>query len=498
MGRLELSANIAPCPVTSVRYLPVFLDDSQGKPAFWGFTLVLIRYPQAFEEARLPQLTEQGIGYELWRIHPDSGQKQSIVASTAAALIDPVTRTLSMLNGSWSLSLAPIKGWDEPLWLIFKSALGLLFSLLLGYLVKLLFELRAHKRQLETLVQHRTAEISTTQTKLQATFDAIPDLIWLKDAQGVYLDCNPMFERLLGAKKAAILGKTAYDFLEPEQAASFREYDRQAIASGQSTVNEEWLTFAGDGRRRLFETTRTPMRDGDGQLVGVMGIAHDITESRRAQDEILSAMVAVAVADQANVAKSAFLANMSHEIRTPMNSIIGMAHLALKTELSPKQRDYIAKIQQASQHLLGIINDILDLSKIETHKLVLETLDFDLPTVVRELSNQIRDSATAKGLALVFDMAPQLSQPLRGDPLRLRQILLNYIGNAIKFTDQGQIIVRANLLEEEADNLLVRFEVQDTGIGMSQAVVAQIFQTFHQADNSTTRRRSRVLSNATK
>ncbi len=197
--------------------------------------------------------------------------------------------------------------------------------------------------------------------------------------------------------------------------------------------------------------------------------------------------VAVAVADDANTAKSAFLANMSHEIRTPMNSIIGMAHLALKTDLSPKQRDYLAKIQLSSRHLLGIINDILDFSKIEADQLVLETLGFDLPTVVRDISSQLWDSATTKGLELVFDIDPQLSQTLQGDPLRLRQILLNYIGNAIKFTHQGKIIVRARILEEAASDYLVRFDVQDTGIGMSEAEMAQLFQPFQQADTSTTR-----------
>ncbi len=271
----------------AVGYLPVFLDDSQGKPSFWGLTAVLIRYPQALEEARLTQLTQQGFGYELWRIHPDSGKKQSIAASSDAALIDPVTRTRTMPNGSWMLSVAPLKGWNEPLWLTLKSALGLLFSLLLGYLAKLLFESRAHERHLETLVQQRTAEISATQAKLQATFDAFPDLVWLKDAQGVYLDCNPMFERFFGTKKAAILGKTAYDLVDPELADSSREHDHQAITSNQPIVNEGWRTFAADGRRGLFEITRTPMRDGDGQLIGVLGIAHDITERKRAQDEIL-------------------------------------------------------------------------------------------------------------------------------------------------------------------------------------------------------------------
>ncbi len=216
-------------------------------------------------------------------------------------------------------------------------------------------------------------------------------------------------------------------------------------------------------------------------------LTKEIAEHKQAQDEILSAKVAVAMANNANEAKSAFLANMSHEIRTPMNSIIGMAHLVLKTELSPKQRDYIAKIQLSSKHLLGIINDILDFSKIEAHKLVLETLDFDLSSVVSDISSQLWDSATAKGLGLIFDIDPKLSQTLQGDPLRLRQILLNYIGNAIKFTHQGKIIVYARILEEAASGWLVRFDVQDTGIGMTDAQMARLFQSFQQADTSTTR-----------
>ena len=286
-GRLTLAGpfQLIQGGIGAVGRLPVFLNDRQGKPSFWGFTTVLIRYPQAFGEARLAQLTQQGIGYELSRIHPDSGQKQSIAASSATALIDPVTRTLDMPNGQWTLSVAPIKGWHEPLGLTFKSALGLLFSLLLGYLAKLLFELRAHKHFLEALVLGRTSQISATQAKLRATFDAIPDLVWLKDAQGVYLDCNPMFERFLGAKRAAILGKTDHDFMATELANSFRQHDRQAIAAGRARVNEEWLTFADDGRRGLFETTKTPMRDGAGQLIGVLGIAHDITERREAEHQ---------------------------------------------------------------------------------------------------------------------------------------------------------------------------------------------------------------------
>nr|MDP2192187.1 EAL domain-containing protein [Rhodoferax sp.] len=293
-GKLTLAGpfNLMQGGLGAVGRLPVFLDDGKGKPSFWGFTTVLIRFPEAIEDAGLPQLAEQGLGYELWRIHPDTGQKQTIAASSSAALIDPVAQTLEMPNGAWTLSLAPVKGWGAPLGLTLKGALGLLFSLLLGYLAKLLVELKAHKRHLEALVVQRTAEIAATQGKLQATFDAIPDLVWLKDVEGVFLDCNLMFERLLGAKKAGILGKTDYDFVDQELADSFREYDRRAIEAGKPSSNEEWLTFAEDGQRRLFETTKTPMRDAAGKLVGVLGVAHDITKLKQTEENLhLSASV---------------------------------------------------------------------------------------------------------------------------------------------------------------------------------------------------------------
>lgn len=279
--------------------LPVFMDQNEGKSTFWGFATVLIRYPKALEEARLPQLKQQGYDYELWRIHPDSGHKQTIATSSATELVDPVTRTLNMSNGNWTLSVAPIKGWSDPLWLTFKSALGLLFSLLLGYLAKLLYESREQKMGLQALVLQRSAEINATQAKLQAIFDAIPDLVWLKDTQGVFLDCNPMFERLFGTPKASILGKTDDDFMDAEQAASFRERDRLATATTQPSVNEEWLTFASDGRRGLFETTKTPMFDDAGQLVGVLGIAHDISERKRTEEALRESTQKLRIAAEA-------------------------------------------------------------------------------------------------------------------------------------------------------------------------------------------------------
>jgi CheY-like chemotaxis protein/HPt (histidine-containing phosphotransfer) domain-containing protein len=179
---------------------------------------------------------------------------------------------------------------------------------------------------------------------------------------------------------------------------------------------------------------------------------------------------------------------MSHEIRTPMNSIIGMTHLARPLAPEPRLRDYLDKIHHAGQHLLGIINHLLDFSKIEAGKLELEELDVSLEQLMRNIGDQLGESAAAKGLGLRFEVAPELRQPLRGDPVRLEQVLINFAGNAIKFSERGEIVVRALQVAAAAGRAVVRFEVQDEGIGIDPAEVPKLFSAFHQADTSTTRR----------
>jgi two-component system sensor histidine kinase/response regulator len=587
--------------------------------------------------------------------------------------------------------------------------------------------------------------------RLKTLFENIPDLIWLKDRAGVYLGCNPAFERLYGASEASIVGKTDYDFVAREQADFFREMDQLAMAKGGPSINEEWLTFADDQHRALMETIKTPMRDGDGHLIGVLGIGRDITEKRKSErdlqailrrfqdialvsadwiwevdaqgrytyasesvldllgylpeevigrtpfdfmppdeaarvgalfadiasrkapfrdleninlrkdgslrhiltngtpildeqenlqgyrgvdrdateqlvvqarlrqlsmaveqtpesivitntagqieyvndafvrnsgysrDEVIgqnprilhsgktlpetyqalwaaltegepwkgefmnrrkngedyvelalispirqpdgrithylavkediteqkrvaaeleqyrshledmvikrTAELAEAkeAAETANRAKSAFLANMSHEIRTPMNAILGLTHLLGRRMTNPENLDKLDKISSATNHLLSVINDILDISKIEAGRLRLEEVDFAPNTLFDQIHSLVQERAESKGLELAFD-AGDLPPVLRGDVTRLRQALLNYMINAIKFTERGVVTLQARVIDRGEHDVMVRFKVTDTGIGIARDKQAHLFQAFEQADSSTTRK----------
>jgi PAS domain S-box-containing protein len=431
--------------------------------------------------------------------------------------------------------------------------------------------------------------------------NAIPDLIYYKNPEGVYLGCNSAYTIMLGRSAEEIIGKTDYDLFPREVADYYRGEDDAMLNSLESKSSEEWVDFA-DGRHLLLDSLKSPFWDEQGRLLGLLSLSRDIIEKQKTQEAMareraklqeildvspvgvgitvggvartvnptLAAMVDVAVgknmqdafvdtdardhilsllkeqrvvhdteikmfntarekrdmlatyiridyenepgvlvwmtditerkiadsklraaieiAEEATKTKSDFLANMSHEIRTPMNAIIGMSHLALQTELDKKQRNYIEKVNRAGQNLLSIINDILDFSKIEAGKMTMEDIEFHLEDVMDHLSNLVGMKTEDKGLELLFSIAPDVPTALVGDSLRLGQILVNLGNNAVKFTEKGEIVVSIEKVAENDEEVELHFQVKDTGIGMTTEQCGKMFQSFSQADASTTRK----------
>jgi two-component system sensor histidine kinase/response regulator len=357
---------------------------------------------------------------------------------------------------------------------------------LLGLVALIAFVLVWNRRLAVQITERQRAEAEAQRQRstLLALINAIPDPIWFKDAKGRYMGINQACAELFGKSHDEVVGRRDTELLAPAWAAARAEHDRTAMNWPHPFESEGQVTYP-DGRQVVFDTLRTTFRDDQGKLLGLVGVSRDITVRKQTEAELAKAKE---LAEEAARLKSDFLANMSHEIRTPMNAIIGMSHLAMKTDLNPRQRDYLSKIQQAGQHLLGIINDILDFSKIEAGKLAIERIDFDLQQVLENLAGLIGDKVGGKGLELVFNLDPELPQHLVGDPLRLGQILINYANNAVKFTEQGEVEVILRAEQRSADSLLLYMGVRDTGIGLTAEQRGRLFESFQQADTSTTRK----------
>lgn len=341
-----------------------------------------------------------------------------------------------------------------------------------------------------------------SEERFRTFLDHAPNAMFMKTNDGHYFFTNQCFEQLCHSDREHIIGKTDAELFPRETADQFRANDRQVIETGKAIEFEE----TNDLHTNIV--VKFPVRDRLGQIYATGGIVTDITARKRMESKLqqfaaemerrnLELAEAHMQALAATKAKSEFLASMSHEIRTPMNGVIGMTGLLLDTPLTPEQREYAETVRRSGEHLLDIVNEILDFSKIEAGKLDLEELNFDLHAAMEETIGLLGERAYAKGLELACLVQAGVPTALRGDPGRLRQVLVNLIGNAIKFTEQGEVMVTVSM-EDEPDGTTaassnsscrtLRFEVSDTGIGITQEHQAKLFQPFTQADGSTTRK----------
>lgn len=331
--------------------------------------------------------------------------------------------------------------------------------------------------QLERSVRERTLRLTSIIDNATGTS------IYLKDMDGRYQLVNKHFESITGLDTSDILDNRDSDIFDAERADAIKQVDKQVLLSGVPQEYEDSL-IDRHGVEHHFLTKKIPLLEEDGTMIGMFGFSTDVTELKSIQNDL---ELAKTVAEEATRSKSDFLANMSHEIRTPMNAIIGMSYLALQTDLDRKQSDYLNKILTASNSLLGLINDILDFSKIEAGKLDLEVIPFALANVMDNLSNIVSVKSQEKNLELLIAIDPDIPTMLLGDPLRIGQVLLNLTNNAVKFTHEGEVVVKVEQIAQSQSSVDLRFSVQDSGIGMTTEQMSRLFSAFTQADSSTTR-----------
>lgn len=325
--------------------------------------------------------------------------------------------------------------------------------------------------------------LEASEKKTRKILETANEGFLMVDTHAITVEVNQTLCKILGRDREQILQHNIMDFLDPNNAKIFHTRMHQHHKDHHSAYEIE--LSRPDGTKVPCLASGTTMFDESGKRIGSFALISDISKLSEVKKELCAAKE---LAEKANLAKGEFLARMSHEIRTPMNAVIGMTHLLQRTALSPKQYDYMRKIRGSSQALLGIINEILDFSKIEAGKMSLEQIDFNLRDVMSNLSNVISIKAAEKELELLFSLDPQIPQKLSGDPLRLGQILINLANNAVKFTEHGDIIVSTELLSHHDRMLRLRFTVRDTGIGMTSAQIKGLFESFYQADESTSRR----------
>ena len=494
---------------TQALYLlrPVFGSTEDGGEQLRAVALTALSPHTVLDMAGLnAEATPVGrfIGYSLFQLDPETGPTALAATGGSPPELEmgsalTITWPLFYFSNTYAVQAEPGMTFMElnrvrsPLVVL---AGGLLLTLALAALVSILY--RDHKK-LEREVRERTLTLQQSEDRFRDIAENMADWIWELDPQGRYTFASEQVVHALGYTPEEILGKTPFDLMPPDEARRVGEMATALLANQQPLRNMENWNLTRDGRLVCIQTSGVPFYDLQGEFRGYRGVDADITERKKAEDKLLAmnsqlektslkARKLAAQADLANAAKSEFLANMSHEIRTPLNGVVGMTALLMDTELSPEQQRYVKTVNSSGESLLSLINDILDFSKIEAGKLELEELDFDLDVVLHEFADIMSFRVFQKDLEFICSMDPATPRLLAGDPGRMRQILINLVGNAIKFTRRGEVEVRVEPVADTGPDALLRFTVRDTGIGIPEDKIAGLFEQFTQVDASTTRR----------
>ncbi|MEK6641505.1 MAG: response regulator [Nitrospirota bacterium] len=432
-----------------------------------GVVLPSANFPRYFEELA----TEDIIAADQARTDPRTSEftdSYFVPLGITSILDTPIRSKGKMIGVIWHEHVGPSRQWTSE---------EKQFAMSVANTVSLALE----------AADRRKAEIETERSKnfLNSVIENLPIMVFVKDAEHLrFVRWNKAAENLTGLTRDTVLGKSDHDFFPQDEAAFFTQKDRDVIElRSLQDIPEEPLATSHHGTR-ILHTRKIPILNAQGQPEYLLGISEDITERKQGEETLRKAKES---AEAASVAKSQFLANMSHEIRTPMNGVLGMAELLLNTSLTDKQRHLAQSVHHSGSALLTLINSILDFSKVEAGKLELEHLEFALRETIEEAVDLFADPAERKGVNLTCFLPEEIPDQAIGDPARLRQVLLNLVGNALKFTARGEVTVWFHLLAQDAQTLTLKCAVTDTGIGIHPQAQTGLFTAFSQADGSTTR-----------
>ncbi len=477
-------------------YQAVFNKEQPG--GLRGFVMAILRMGTLLKSTGQDKPTLMGIS-----LLRGTGVPESLASdwatdsppSTSLSFTRPVmafgkTFTVTAYAGPKFLNLHPAHAG----WIVAMTGL-----LLTAALVFVLVMVLRRRLELERLVAVRTANLQESEKRFDQLAEQSRTITWEIDVDGLYTYVSHVVEEVIGYQPEELINKMHfYDFFPEDKRELLKDRAFEMLARKETFRDRENCMQTKTGNIIWVSTNGIPVFDEHGGLTGYRGSNTDITERKQAEDRLVQYAAEIEEknlviesarmkSEEANIAKSEFLANMSHEIRTPMNGVIGMTGLLLDTELDTEQRRYAEIVRSSGESLLGLINDILDFSKIEAKKLSLETLDFDLLSLLDDFATTLAIRVQEKGLELLCSIDPDVPSLLRGDPGRLRQILTNLMGNAIKFTHKGEVAVHTSLESETEETVLLRFVVRDTGVGIPEDKIGLLFNKFTQADASITR-----------